>query len=144
MLLSVAALAQAQNPAPLGRLFSTPAQRAELDARRNAADQPQAMLAAPPAPAPAPAALPPPVELNGLVQRSSGRSTVWLNQQAQQEPYNRLAPEQAQQEPYNRLAPEQGGTLTLQLSNGQSVLLRPGQRYDPLRRQVVEAAGGRP
>lgn len=130
LLLSVATLAQAQNPTPLGRLFSTPAQRAELDARRNAANQPPA-LAAPPAPAPAPAAPLPPVELNGLVQRSSGRSTVWLNQQAQQEPYNRLAP-------------EQGGTLTLQLSNGQSVLLRPGQRYDPLRRQVVEAAGARP
>lgn len=132
LLLSIATLAQAQNPAPLGRLFSTPAQRAELDARRSAAGQPAAApLATPPAPTPASAALPPPVELNGLVQRSSGRSTVWLNQQAQQEPYNRLAP-------------EQGGTLTLRLSNGQSVLLRPGQRYDPLRRQVVDAAGGRP
>lgn len=129
LLLSIATLAQAQHPAPLGRLFSTPGQRAELDARRSAAGQPAPPLAAPPVPAPAP--LPPPVELNGLVQRSSGRSTVWLNQQAQQEPYNRLPAEQA-------------GTLRLQLSNGQSVLLRPGQRYDPLRRQVIEARGGRP
>jgi len=131
LLITFAALAQAQvkTAPPLGRLFSTPEQRTELDARRSGAGQPAAAppLAAPPAPA----ALPPPVELNGLVQRSSGRSTVWLNQDAQQEPYNRLGSGQA-------------GTLTLQLSNGQSVLLKPGQRYDPVRQQVIEAPGGQP
>lgn len=132
LLITFAALAQAQvkTAPPLGRLFSTPEQRAELDARRSSADQPAPTappLAAPPAPAP----LPPPVELNGLVQRSSGRSTVWLNDNMQQEPYNRLAPGQA-------------STLTLQLSNGQIVLLKPGQRYDPVRQQVTEAPGGLP
>lgn len=132
LLVSGAALAQAQvkTAPPLGRLFSTPEQRAELDARRSSADQP-APTVLPLAAHPAPAPLPPPVELNGLVQRSSGRSTVWLNDNMQQEPYNRMAPGQA-------------GTLTLQLSNGQSVLLKPGQRYDPVRQQVIEAPGGQP
>ena len=105
-LLLCAALASASpvqaRPVQLGRLFSSPEQRAQLDAQRSG---------------------PPPVQLDGLVQRSSGRSTVWLNQTPQQEPYNRLAP---------------GGQLTLTLSNGQVVVLKPGQQYDPASGTVVE------
>jgi hypothetical protein len=63
------------------------------------------------------------MELNGLVQRSSGRSTVWLNQAPQQEPYNQVS------------GP---GQLTLRLSNGQVVLLKPGQQYDPASGTVME------
>lgn len=118
----------AQSRPQLGRLFSSPQQRAELDAQRSgpAPASTAPVVAAPPAPAPPP----PPMELNGMVARSSGRSTVWLNQNEQQEPYNQLAPG--------------AGTLTLRLSNGQVVLLKPGQRYDPLSGQVVEAPGGQP
>ncbi|MCC7597799.1 hypothetical protein IGS61_09900 [Janthinobacterium sp. FW305-129] len=120
--------AQAQAPAPqLGRLFLSPAQRAQLDAQRYGPPPPDPALAAPqPPPPPAP-----PVELNGLVLRSSGRSTVWLNQEAQNEPHNRLA----------RGKP---GTLTLRLSNGQVVLLQPGQRYDPASGTVAEAQEAQP
>jgi hypothetical protein len=121
MLLAGAPLAAQGQAQPLGRLFLSPEQRAQLDAQRYGPPPPEPALAAPPPPPP-PA---PPVELNGLVQRSSGRSTVWLNQEAQNEPHNRLAHGKP-------------GTLTLRLSNGQVVLLKPGQRYDPASGTVTE------
>ncbi|MCM2564286.1 MULTISPECIES: hypothetical protein [Janthinobacterium] len=121
LLAGAALTAQAQ---PLGRLFLSPQQRAQLDAQRYGPPPPDPALAAPAPPPPPPPA--PPVELNGVVQRSSGRSTVWLNQEAQNEPHNRLARDKP-------------GTLTLRLSNGQAVLLKPGQRYDPASGTVTEA-----
>ena len=121
--------AQAQSP-QLGRLFLSPEQRAQLDAQRYGPLAPDPALAAPPAPPPPPPPAPP-VELNGVVQRSSGRSTVWLNQEAQNEPHNRLAPGKP-------------GTLTLRLSNGQVLLLKPGQRYDPASGTVTEAPEAQP
>ncbi|MDO8071812.1 hypothetical protein O3299_09735 [Janthinobacterium sp. SUN176] len=121
LLAGAALTAQAQ---PLGRLFLSPQQRAQLDAQRYGPPPPDPALAAPTPPPPPPPA--PPVELNGVVQRSSGRSTVWLNQEAQNEPHNRLARDKP-------------GTLTLRLSNGQAVLLKPGQRYDPASGTVTEA-----
>lgn len=124
VLLAGAALtAHAQSP-QLGRLFLSPEQRAQLDAQRYGPPAPDPAIAAPAPPPPPPPA--PPVELNGVVQRSSGRSTVWLNQEAQNEPHNRLASGKP-------------GTLTLRLSNGQVVLLKPGQRYDPASGTVSEA-----
>ena len=63
------------------------------------------------------------MELNGVVQRSRGRSPVWLNQAPQQEPHNQVS------------GP---GQLTLRLSNGQMVLLKPGQQYDPASGTVME------
>jgi hypothetical protein len=67
------AAAAAASPA-MGRLFYTPAQRAALDDMRR---RPQAATAAQPN-----ATLPPPPEyvtLNGVVRRSDGATTVWLN-----------------------------------------------------------------
>lgn len=118
--------AQAQSP-QLGRLFLSPDQRAQLDAQRYGPPAPDPHLAAAPAPPPPPPA--PPVELNGVVQRSSGRSTVWLNQAPQTEPHNQLARDKS----------GTPGALTLRLSNGQVVLLKPGQRYDPASGTVTEA-----
>ena len=118
---TVTALAQAQPP-QLGRLFSSPEERAQLDASRSGAPPAgaaQAQVAPPPAPPPPG----PPMELNGLVQRGSGRSTVWLNQAPQQEPLNQVS---------------NAGQLTLRLSNGQVVLLKPGQQYDPASGTVME------
>lgn len=127
LLLGATCCARAQVP-QLGRLFTTPEQRAQLDAQRYG---PPPGTPAPPAPPPPPPPPAPPVELNGVVERSSGRSTVWLNQAPQQEPYNQL--DQAR-----------GGTLSLRLSNGQVVLLKPGQRYDPASGSVTEAPEGQP
>lgn len=126
LLAGAALTARAQSP-QLGRLFLSPEQRAQLDAQRYGPPAPDPAVAAPPSPPP-PA---PPVELNGMVLRSSGRSTVWLNQEAQNEPHNRLA----------RGKP---GTLTLRLSNGQVLLLKPGQRYDPTSGTVSEVQEAQP
>jgi hypothetical protein len=117
---AIATLAQAQPP-QLGRLFSSPEERARLDAGRSGTPPAVAVQVAPPPPPPPPG---PPMELNGLVQRSSGRSTVWLNQAPQQEPYNQVSG---------------ASQLTLRLSNGQVVVLKPGQQYDPASGTVMEA-----
>ena len=75
----------------LGRLFFSPAERATLDAARQAAAIPPpavsneeipllpeaAISEIPPAP------LPPPMTLNGIVARSGGPATVWVNGTAQ-------------------------------------------------------------
>ncbi len=63
-------------PAELGRLFFTPAQRAAMDEARR---RPQAAVAdtqaqEPPQPPPSGS-----VTLNGIVRRSDGATTVWLN-----------------------------------------------------------------
>ncbi len=55
----------------LGRLFFTPEQRAALDARRKAR--------VPDKPAAVPVTESPVTRINGAVQRSGGKSTVWVN-----------------------------------------------------------------
>lgn len=67
LLLVLAPCAQAQE---LGRLFFTPQQRADLDARRKARvpDKPAAAAVASPV-----------TRLDGYVKRSGGPSTVWIN-----------------------------------------------------------------
>ena len=66
----------------LGRLFFTPEQRAQLDIVRAQRDPRQPVVAeteravSPPAPAPQG---PDTVTYNGVVRRSDGKSTVWIN-----------------------------------------------------------------
>lgn len=124
-----AAQAQAQRP-QLGRLFLSPEQRAQLDAQRYGPPAADPALAPPPPPPPPT----PPVELNGVVVRSSGRSTVWLNEEVQNEPHNRLVRDKS----------GNPGTLTLRLSTGQVVRLKPGQRYDPASGTVTEVQEAQP
>lgn len=148
--------------APLGRLFSTPAERQHIDAVRNGLEAAPAAAAAnfpagPAAPMPAgpaanipagpgpgpsfpagpstsfpagpatsgPAAAtpPPPTEqivVDGVLRRSTGGNTVWINQQAHDNV---------------RLSGQAGKTAAqLKLRSGQRISLKAGQRYD------VEAA----
>lgn len=67
VLLLIAPCARAQE---LGRLFFTPQQRADLDARRKARvpDKPAAAVVVSPV-----------TRLDGYVKRSGGPSTVWIN-----------------------------------------------------------------
>lgn len=63
----------------LGRLFFTPEQRSSLERMRYAPppkEAPKPVAVAEPAVAPPPL---PPVALNGVVTRSGGRSTTWVN-----------------------------------------------------------------
>ena len=68
MVLAGAGSAQTQE---LGRLFFSPEQRAALDARRKAR--------VPDKPAATPVTESPVTRVNGAVQRSGGKSTVWVN-----------------------------------------------------------------
>ena len=79
LILAVAALAAPAAPGaePLGRLFYTPAQRAQLDTAR--AQRRKATVASEQeAAAPVPEVL----TYDGMVRRSDGKTTVWINNRA--------------------------------------------------------------
>ncbi|SHN39869.1 hypothetical protein SAMN05192549_11084 [Duganella sacchari] len=124
----------------MGRLFSTPAERATMEASRGAsatlAPNSQGQQPAPgtpggPAtppgmPAPdatgaAPVASAAPLSaltMNGVLRSSGNRTTVWLNDQPQ--PGMR---QQLQQRADSAL-------LTVTLPSGKKIVLKPGQRFD--------------
>lgn len=145
-LLLAAAPAQAQSPFPplvpdlpsvtLGRLFNTAEARAAMDSQRSGqapapTGQPAMGQGQNAGPIGAAAVLPveqPPVMLDGVVRRSSGKSTVWLNQQPQNDENNHLL---------------NNGALTLRTSNGRRVILKPGQSYDVNNGLITESPPSR-
>jgi hypothetical protein len=136
LLLSLNATAQdiAAPAAPpvLGRLFATPEQRADLDQRRNngllgAAAKPAAPVAEAAAPPPPP---PAPIELNGIVKRSGGQSTIWLNQVAQGVGNQNL--------PATRAG---SPALKVNTPDGRHIEMKAGQRYDLGEGRVKEGDG---
>ncbi|MFA7240528.1 MAG: hypothetical protein WC091_10475 [Sulfuricellaceae bacterium] len=66
---------------PLGRLFFTPEERANLDRARLTGGNPEQGQEQESTPDPQPESL----TLNGIVKRSSGKITVWVNHAAQHE-----------------------------------------------------------
>ena len=126
----------------MGRLFTTPGERMALDQQRSsmATQQPGAAgtngqpgaagagpsggmpgqagaPVAPPAPPPAT-----PVRLNGVVRRSNGQATIWVDNEA-------------------RDATVRGGAgagVPVDVG-GRRVLLKPGQSYDPNSGMVLDA-----
>jgi hypothetical protein len=138
VLCCAAASVQAQSFITMGRLFATPGERAQLDALRSsgaslppgtfpgAAGAPGGIGASIPmagtpgmgaAPVPgaeaAPPAVPEQVQLSGIIRRSSGQTTVFVNGE----------PRQAQ-------TADRGQTARVQV-DGRTVILKPGQSYDP-------------
>ena len=110
---------QAQAMAPvLGRLFTTPAERAALDLQRSRGNAPPVVAAAA-EPAPAPAAPPPPITLNGVVRPSSGAPTIWLNDNAQTVPNSML-----------KGGRTPSGAVSIETPGGQHLTLKAGQTYD--------------
>lgn len=136
------AAAPAQSEPGLGRLFSTPSERAELDARRgNISGAPVAMPAnsggaLAPADANRSAAPakdgPPPkaeqLELSGVLRRSGGKGTVWLNDEAQPEPLQ--AQQLTQRQRRGKDGAPASSSVTVTLPSGKRVILKPGQHYD--------------
>ena len=115
----------------LGRLFTTPLQRAQLDAqRRNMRALPEKMpeqdMGAVMDNAPAG-----PISVQGYVRRSDGKpGTVWVNQQAMQE--NRTLGTMIVEEGKNR-------RVEIKLpGSGQSVRLKAGQVYKPDSNSIEE------
>ncbi len=135
--LTLPALATAQTT--LGRLFASPAERNAMEAQRGASGAPAAVAMPQPGMAIAPGdpnipspgmpaseaggaaatVVAPPTQLvlSGTLRSSSGRSTVWLNDQPQHDGRN----------PYSR----QGkSSVMVTLPSGKRVQLKAGQRYD--------------
>lgn len=120
----------------LGRLFHTPAERALLDAAREAVDLP-ADLPAPAAgsavieSAPLPARPPAPVTVNGVVQREHGPSTAWINGEA-----GTRAELEAMEGGELRIG---RGVIELRGAQATRARVKPGQVFDPVQGRVVES-----
>ncbi len=113
----------------MGRLFFTAAQRAQLDnARRQNVRAP--IQGEQPAEEAQP--LPQEVRLNGMLRRSDGRTTVWLN--------NKMVAPDAAVVPGTVEARARGnGGVTLSLpQSGRSVDLKVGQSVEALSGQIAE------
>jgi hypothetical protein len=131
---SAARVHAAQDPA-LGRLFFTPPERERLDQLRRTPPAPTevAKQAAPPQAPPPPQ--PHYVTVNGIVRRSDGESTVWLNNKPVQG-------EQASEglvvtKPNRATAP---GHVTLQVpESGRRVEIKVGQQVEVHSGTVLEA-----
>ena len=124
---------------PMGRLFTSPAERSNLDYLR----QTKKKLIAPvtidaaetvEASQTAPIVLPDAVNLQGYVKRNDGKQgTVWVNNQALQENSGNKDVQ------VGRLS-ESSNRVPLKLSaNGRRLNLKAGQVYDPENNRVREA-----
>jgi hypothetical protein len=112
---------------PLGRLFYTPDQRSSLDTARS--KRARTALATEKEEPPAPPS-PEVVTYGGMVRRSDGKTTVWLNNHAvgEKEAASRLV---------GKVRPD--GSVTLQSpQTGKNVELRVGQRAELLSGRVEE------
>jgi len=122
-------------PAPaqerLGRLFFTPAQRASLDVARS--QRARAALSTEKTEEDTAAPVPQTITYSGVLRRSDGNTTVWINNQ----PVN-------DRESAGAAAIVGGvrpdGSVTLQVpQSGRSVILKPGQSVELLSGAVEEA-----
>ncbi len=122
---------------PIGRLFTSPAERSNLDYLRQTRQKISApvIINAPiDAPEAAPIVLPRAVNLQGYVKRNDGKhGTVWVNNQAMTENSgNKDVQVGKLQENSNR--------VPIKLSaNGRRLNLKAGQVYDPESNKVREA-----
>jgi hypothetical protein len=108
----------------LGRLFLTPEQREALDARRRAR--------LPDRPVPMAAHASPATRVDGYVQRSGGRSTVWLNGQPSRED-SRESPGKV----------SGAGGVSVRLGDeGRDVSTKVGQTIDSASGQVTDPLDG--
>jgi hypothetical protein len=137
----------AQAQVTLGRLFSTPAERATMEASRGGAAAPPAnpqdpqqqqqpgmpgMPGMPPAngdqpgapgsAAAGPEAPPPPpvLVMSGVLRRSDNRTTVWLNDE----------PQYGAQKSTSQRPGAATPNVTVTLPSGKKIILKAGQRYD--------------
>ena len=115
---------------PIGRLFFTPAERAQLDiarANKRVAEPPSSKPSEPPRPETQI------ITYNGIIRRSDGKSILWLNSRAADEK------EALSGLPVSgRVRPD--GGVTLQVPNtGGTIDLKVGQRAELQTGRVVEA-----
>ena len=119
--LQLSSLAIAQDE-PLGRLFFTPSQRAALDANIRSASKESKSVPLPP----------PSVTVNGVVTRSDGEGTVWIDGK----PHYRNDAGDIQ----IRVEPEDPGVVELKVQGvPRRHSVRVGQQLDPATGQTREA-----
>lgn len=107
---------------PLGRLFFSPDERAMLDRGRNQTSR-SAMISTEE------------ITLNGIVRRSGGKTTTWINQVPQRENENPQGIAVLR-------SPARSSVVPLQLPSGKQVRLKPGQTYDTTQGRVREGYQG--
>ena len=110
---------------PLGRLFYTPQQRATLDNARRQNIKIEVVTETP--------ALPEKISVNGVIQRSDGKSTVWINNRPLNEKY---APNGITI--ISRSADNASVTLQLPQSN-RNVNVKVGQNLDATSGHIQES-----
>jgi hypothetical protein len=137
VMILLAAVASAATPSfaaeTLGRLFFTPAQRAQLDTARS--QKSRASLSTDEEAAP----LPETVTYSGMVRRNDGKSTVWLNNRAvnDRQPVDGV-PVVGRVRPDGRIVLDtpQGGPR-VELKVGQSVEIVSGTIEEPYSRRLT-------
>ena len=140
--LASALLGQSLAAAPLGRFFTSPAERSRLEQIRQAppvvAPEPEPVQEPEPVVEQAPPPPPPEVPgitVNGLVKRSHGRSTAWINGQS-----NLEGDLESQYVQVNRKAIGDSVRIDIPVT-GNSVRLKPGQTYQPGKSRIVDIEG---
>ena len=122
---------------PIGRLFTSPAERSNLDYLRQTKKNEPLKVESPTLEAetaPTPIVLPDAVNLQGYVKRNDGKQgTVWVNNQALQENSGN------KDVTIGRLS-DSSNRVPIKLSaNGKRLNLKAGQVYDPESNRVREA-----
>lgn len=120
---------------PIGRLFTSPSERSNLDYLRQTKKLNAPVKVDAPAEAePAPIVLPNAVNLQGYVKRNDGKQgTVWVNNQALQE-------NSGNKDVVVGKLSEDSNRVPIKLSaNGKRLTLKAGQVYDPETNRVREA-----
>ena len=122
---------------PMGRLFTSPAERSNLDYLRQTKKNEPLKVESPTLEAetaPTPIVLPDAVNLQGYVKRNDGKQgTVWVNNQALQENSRN------KEVTVGRLS-DGSNRVPIKLSaNGKRLNLKAGQVYDPESNRVREA-----
>ncbi|PPC86054.1 MAG: hypothetical protein CTY37_06790 [Methylotenera sp.] len=132
----IALMHATQAAQPIGRLFSSPAERSTLNYLRQTK---KVMMVAPVETTDqqaesAPVELPDAINVQGYVKRSDGKDgTVWINNQAMQE-------NTGNKDVQVGSLPENGNRVPLKLpANGRRLTLKAGQVYDPQNNRVREA-----
>ena len=119
---------------PIGRLFFTPEQRASLDVARS--KRTHAAVATEKTEESAPAPGPETVTYEGLVRRSDGRNTVWLN--------NRAVSEKQAAESLVRSVGADGSVTLRAPQTGRDLSLKVGQSAELTSGTIDEAYARRP
>jgi hypothetical protein len=142
--LSVQGLAETTTQTQLGRLFSKPGERANLDDLRKSQQlkviTPKDQRASEDAEEGEPSALLEPITLQGYVKRSDGASTLWVNNQAVQEDstVDNATIGRLNKSGFSSKGDSTEGVDIKMPSSGKHIRLKAGQMYEPESNQIVE------